>query len=444
MRHLGGAALLATALLWLIPGCGEAAPKPALRVVLITLDTLRYDRFAGPGAVMPRLAASAQSGTVFSRAYSATSSTQPSHASMFTGAHPWQHGVSRNGQILPENALTVTELFSFAGFSTAAAVASFPMEGRFGFARGFDHYLDDFALGRPQKKTWGGHAPDWKHFYSAADTVTDEALALIDKSTGSRQFFFFHYFDAHSPYGDSAVPSEVVETRELTAVAKQNNSELPAALARAEAAYDRDIEFLDQRIAQLLERLATDAEHIETHIIITADHGESFGDDGSFGHGDRVTEAQLHVPLIILSQKVSPGVRGDPAGSIDMARTLLALGGLDPHLVTGGRNLCPEPSGRTPRLVGMRRTYGEPARDVRITGEVVSLTGLRFYQLRDNGLIVGDSEALEGTDITLADHDSSALRELFGAFEQTLLSSDAEEQLDEQTRAALDALGYTR
>lgn len=443
-------ALLVALPVTLLSGCGESLPK--LRVVLISLDTLRYDRFAGPQAAMPQLAAAARAGTVFTRFYTSTSSTQPSHASMFTGMHPWQHGVTRNGLVLPEPLTTITQLFSFAGFSSAAAVASFPLEQRFGFARGFEPYLDDFTLGRPAKKTWGGHDPDWDHFYSAADTVTADALALIDGNHGEQQFFFFHFFDAHSPYGDSASSenaavgrqSTVVETRELTRVAKTNRAALPAALQAAEAAYDDDVAYLDRRIGQLLERLARDADQVETHIIITADHGESFGDDGSFGHGDRLTEPQLHVPLVILSPRSAAGVRDDPAGSIDIARTLLAMAGLDPQLVPGGRDLCQPSTGRTEPPVGMRRTYAEPAKDVRVTGEIVELTGQRFYQLGDGGLIVGNRDELAPSSQPVAPGRDAGLRDLFASFEKALLTSDATEQLDPETRAALDALGYTR
>jgi len=443
-------ALIVALLGALLSGCGEDLPRR--RVVLISLDTLRYDRFAGPQAAMPQLAAAAEAGTVFTRFYSSTSSTQPSHASMFTGLHPWQHGVTRNGLVLPEQVTTITDLFGFAGFSSAAAVASFPLEQRFGFARGFAPYLDDFTLGRPEKKTWGGHDPDWDHFYSAADTVMADALRLIDENPGEQQFFFFHFFDAHSPYGDSASREKSadgqqtveVETRELTRVAKTHRADLPAALQAAMAAYDDDVAYLDRRIGQLLERLARDAGEVETHILITADHGESFGDDGSFGHGDRLTEAQLHVPLVILSPRLAAGVRDDPAGSVDIAATLLAMAGLDPQLVPGGRDLSQPSAGRAEPPVGMRRTYAEPAKDVRVTGEIVELTGQRFYQLGDDGLMVGNSDALVPSGQPPAPGRDAALRDLFAGFEKALLASDATEQLDPETRAALDALGYTR
>ena len=63
--------------------------------------------------------------------------TQPTHATLFTGKHPWQHGVTRNGQILLEERRTVAEELREAGFATRAVVASFPLAGRFWF-----HYFD--------------------------------------------------------------------------------------------------------------------------------------------------------------------------------------------------------------------------------------------------------------------------------------------------------------
>lgn len=85
----------------------ELAPKNArVRVVLITLDALRRDHFdpdAQGQSHMPKCFARAQAGLRFSRFFVTSPSTQPSHASMLTGLHPWEHGVTRNGQVLGEN-----------------------------------------------------------------------------------------------------------------------------------------------------------------------------------------------------------------------------------------------------------------------------------------------------------------------------------------------------
>ena len=86
--------------LLLAAACTPAKPAVEQRIVLITLDTLRADRLA---SAMPRSLAFAEEGRIFERAYAATSTTQPTHASLFTGLHPWQHGVVRNGIVLAED-----------------------------------------------------------------------------------------------------------------------------------------------------------------------------------------------------------------------------------------------------------------------------------------------------------------------------------------------------
>src|SRR5262245_30074643 len=80
---------LATGSVALAPAsCGR--PSGGTRIVLVTLDTLRYDCVEGPSPSMPRLAAAARRGADFEGAWAATSSTQPTHASLLTGLHPWQ------------------------------------------------------------------------------------------------------------------------------------------------------------------------------------------------------------------------------------------------------------------------------------------------------------------------------------------------------------------
>jgi arylsulfatase A-like enzyme len=60
------------------------------RLVLLTLDTLRVDRLTQ--GHMPVLSDLAKRGLVFERAYAASNATQPTHASLFTSLHPWEHG----------------------------------------------------------------------------------------------------------------------------------------------------------------------------------------------------------------------------------------------------------------------------------------------------------------------------------------------------------------
>jgi len=74
---------------------------------------------------------------VFDRAFAQETNTNPSHATMFTGLHPWGHGVTGNTTVMSEDNVTISEILKKFGFSTNAVVASFPLHTQFRFNQGF-------------------------------------------------------------------------------------------------------------------------------------------------------------------------------------------------------------------------------------------------------------------------------------------------------------------
>lgn len=390
------AALLAVALGLAIANASCTRSARGIRVVLIVLDTLRFDSFAGGTdrvSAMPLLTARARKGLVFDRFYAATSSTQPSVASLLTGLDPWRHGVTRNGLVMSEEWTTVAEAFRDAGFHTAAAVASLPVSHHFGFAQGFERFDDRFTTGGASR-TWEGLPNPEKHFYRSARTLTDAALAAVEAAPGDRQFFWFHYFDPHAPYGDAdgatSGTADDGATRETTLSppailrAARKGKDVSSLLGRARTLYDRDVVVMDQEIERLLARLDRDATRFDTHVVVVSDHGESFGEDGSLAHGSRLTPAQIHVPLVVLSPVVSGAVRSDIAGSIDVPATLYSLARLD-VTAPSGRDLVHE--GAPPEWVlGMRRTYAQPPLDLRLDGGI-RLDFALFYAVGADGLV---------------------------------------------------------
>ncbi len=428
-----------------LTGCSEDSRPEGQRLVLITLDTLRYDSFAGSAeksSAMPHLKRWAEGAAVFERFYAATAATQPSHASMFTGLQPWQHGVTGNRLRLGEHHVTIAERLHEAGFATAAVVASLPVSRRFGFAQGFDHFSDEFVAGEAPRGDGEEHPEE--AFYSLADVITDRALARLDAGTGRRQFFWFHYFDPHSPYGDTADGS-TIRPQEVLQLAK-SGEETGEAVARAHRLYDVDVAFLDASLRRIFDRLDADAAELETHVVVTADHGESFGEDGSIAHGRRLISSQLHVPCLIRSPRLTAGPRRDIAGSIDIAATLLALAGLeempDRARPLRSRDLSrPQPGSRA---FGMRRTWQKPHRDVRLDGTVHLLDDHLFFMVDEEGALHrGNSERLLALERSaLPDEEAQNLRRLFAAFEKVLGKNAAESDDDPEIKEALRALGY--
>jgi arylsulfatase A-like enzyme len=444
-RHLvsPGAALGLALVALLCAACGgQTAKGPPARVVLITLDTLRYDSLFGESGVMPRLAARAESGLVFDRFYSATSSTQPTHASIFTGLHPWQHGVTRNGLVLPASFDTLAERLADTGWSTGAVVASFPLDRRFLFQQGFDHYHDEMTEEHLR------HKDDWNDFeiadgtfYSLGEHVTSQALEQIDLATGEHQFFWFHYFDPHAPYGDAA-GGERLESNDLRLAIAEGPEAIEQALATARALYDQDIARMDEQIERVLARLDQDSDRYETHVIVTADHGESFGEDNSYGHRRRVTRYQVHVPCVVMGPRVPPGRRDEPAGSVDLYHTLLSLAGVSGADDGSGRDLLAPLGGRPAFAAGMRATVTAPVYDPRTNGRSVLIDTEQYFLAREDGMFVGNPERLQ----TGGDRgDPELLAEIagiFAEFQAELRASESEELMDDETLEALNALGY--
>jgi arylsulfatase A-like enzyme len=436
VRGLGGIALL------MLSACGtEEAHAPqgaALRIVLVSLDTLRADHFTPER--MPLTWARAQQGRVFTRHYSSTSTTQPTHASVFTGLSPWEHGVERNGLRLAPGHETLAEQLREAGFQTHAVVASYPLHPVFGFDQGFDGYEADFQL-KKSGDQWSYEKMEVPNFYSQGDFITDRSLEALDGMEAERQFLFVHYFDAHGPYGDSCETPMALATIMGAIRRDEPTEQLLLELCRL---YEEDVRFMDAQLDRLLERLMADADRIPTHVVVFADHGESLGDEGWFGHGKRVTPEQVRVPCFVLSPRVDPGQDTTPVGSLDVYATVLALAGLESPLPLGRdltQPLEPEP------VLGMRRTFVAAYRDQNLDGSVRMVDGKRFFLVDGDTVYAGDAEKVvgaHGSRRKVADETSARLRTLFQRFSDELDEVEASEVTDRAVQDALKAMGYAR
>ena len=419
-------------------------PRPP-RIVLVTLDTVRYDSVFGQGAAasMPLTAAWAQKGARFTHFYSASASTQPSHAAMLSGLHPWNSNVTQNGRGLPDSVVTVPERLRAAGFHTGAAVASFPVSGALGFGQGFDIFDDEFTFGTVKGK-WAeaagqGEASPPVPLYRLADQVVSRAIEQLESSPEGPQFFWFHFYDPHSPYGDVR-PGPTTTPRMALEVAK-TGGDPSLEVATARSLYDVDAEFLDLQLAKLFRALETREDEFSTHIVVVSDHGESFGESGSMAHGRRLIPSQIRVPCIIVSNSMAPGERFDIGGSVDVGATLLSLGGLTEKGLDGS-DLRRVDVSREAR--GMRRTYDEPYEDIRLDGSTVWLEEPLFYVVRPSeGLIRGTSRGL--TTHSGGPVDSSTERSLlreFRSLEKILKDAPSSGPKRSETQEALRSLGY--
>jgi arylsulfatase A-like enzyme len=124
------------------------APRVARNLVIVTIDTLRADRLGCYGSrdvATPHLDRIAQDGAMAPQAVVHIPLTRPSHASLFTGLLPYEHGIRDNvSPSLSKNVPTLAETLKAAGFETGAFVSSVVLEAQSGLDRGFDTYDDHF------------------------------------------------------------------------------------------------------------------------------------------------------------------------------------------------------------------------------------------------------------------------------------------------------------
>ena len=304
---------------------GESGVQdPARDVVLITVDTLRFDAVgffepAGAGespwrTPTPALEAMADEGRVFTFAVAHAPLTLPSHASMLTGLYPYQHGVRENaGFVLPQEAQTVTEVLKAEGFATAAFVSAFVLDGRFGLSQGFDVYGDRIARGG-----------SFQVSERRGDETVAKAVEWWQAQEGQRRFLWLHLFDPHAPYDAGTPWSE-----------------------QAATPYQAEVAAVDAYLSPLLDLFAA-AEH-RPLVAFTSDHGEALGDHGELTHGIFAYQSTLQVPLLLWGPGVEPGRDGRLARHIDLMPTLLERVGLPVPPDLPGRSLlgAGEPSGES-------------------------------------------------------------------------------------------------
>jgi arylsulfatase A-like enzyme len=347
---LGVGALGAAALSWrgapLRPAPLPLEARPP--VFILTLDTVRADVFdfiepeglEGLGAARtPHLRALAATARVFTRAYAPAALTGPTHASLFSGHTPWEHGVWDNGEPMPVRGPDGGPLpwlpswFAARGYETVGVVSVGVLGHRAGFSRGFDVYDSVFAerlaVGHPLLRAVGHRPVDPEHF-SRPGRATLDVLRAIPKARGPR-LTWVHLFDAHWPYTPGAEArgrwglgvDEAIQTADLMRAHGPGRPMSLAVVERGRRLYLAEIEELDAIVGELLAEVPEDA-----LLVIVGDHGESLGEQGlHFSHGALASGASTRVPLLVRAPGLTPGVERRTVSTVDLLPTVLTLVG---------------------------------------------------------------------------------------------------------------------
>jgi len=297
---------------------GEPGP-PVERpnVVLVIVCTLRKDQltpYGAPAVNSPFLQSLAEQGALFERAYAASPWTRTASTAIMTGYHPIQVGMiepahTASQRRLSANVQTLAESFHDQGYRTVGVTANPNTNEVFGFAQGFDAYVEMTNLWRESGHT---KVPGFKAVASALEAADQTAASHPTKPLYLRMMILDPHTpirvqrEAAEPYMEGEVPPRVAKYR--------------AMVARADLA-----------ISQLWDGLAERGMD-ETNTVLTVinDHGEglSFPPHHGIGHGNLTYSATAAMPWLVYGAGIQPGHRiGGLASQVDVMPTLQKLAG---------------------------------------------------------------------------------------------------------------------
>jgi arylsulfatase A-like enzyme len=343
----------------IVPAYAAHAPEPAARsagaapaaadlppvVVLVTLDTVsahHLEIYGNEVVKTPSLAALAADGIVYEQAISQAPLTSPSHASIMTSTYPTNHG-AMNGSAMTATFPTLAERLRDAGYATGGFVsANILRSTNSGLHRGFDYYEDSISPVTPTLRhdalqyVLAVYLVAWAQDNQIPGRiVTDRSLDWLHQQ-GGRAFVWLHYYDAHEPFGD--VP-EPYRSRYRGAIDTTLPQDAALELHAGEVAY------VDFEVGRVLDDLRERGLYDDALIVVTADHGEGFGEQHgenyAKGHGDRVWDTTQHVPLVVkLPGNRHAGTRVDRVvQTVDIAPSILEVLGVTPPTSFRGASL---------------------------------------------------------------------------------------------------------
>jgi len=333
-----------------LPSATAGAPN----VLFITLDTVGARSLGLYGykrPTSPHLDALGKTAVVFDNAIATASWTLPSHASMFTGR--WHHELSSDyAAALDGTYPTLAEFLSSRGYQAAGFAANLGyVSAEAGLSRGFSHY-EDYSLSLGQAASTSTLVRtvadnfrlrlllenDQHLNRKTADEVNAEALRWLDDNHSRPFFLFLNYFDAHDPY----LPPAPFNTRFGPGRKQGKHSPLhhwlyspggssadfdKSKVQEETDAYDGAIAYLDDRLNRLFDSLKQRGLWDNTLLIITADHGEEFGEHRVFEHGYSLYLPSIHVPLLVSFPGRLPGAKRiqAPVSLRDLPATIVDL-----------------------------------------------------------------------------------------------------------------------
>ncbi len=311
---------------------------PDCNVVFVSFDTLRADHLHFMGYsknTSPTLDKLASNGFIFTNAVSASSWTLPATMSWFTGVYPSVHQILNkftlkgpneqeisNLKKLSPGLLTMAEIFQKDGYKTGGFTGGAGVNHEFGFAAGFDEYIDD-------------------QDFAGFEYSYPKAVEWIKKNRNEKLFVFLHGYNIHGQY----VPPEGYDFRfldftykgKLTGSKEEQLNLREEGLAQGKlfltqddvrfltALYDEKIARADEEFSKFYQEFKKLGLLEKTIFVITSDHGEELYEHGQIDHGHSLYQEVIHVPLLIIIPGIKGALISQQVRSIDLLPTILTI-----------------------------------------------------------------------------------------------------------------------
>lgn len=280
-------------------------------IVWVIIEAFRADHVGALGydrPTTPYLDALARESLLFTNAHSQSSATILSVPSMLSGVNPGEVTWQKTRGVLPQIAGSeemIAERLKQRGYATGMVLDTYLRHGFHGIHQGFDRLL----LAEPDSERVNNRP-------RRNPLSTAQAADFLARTPPGRPFFLVVYYpDTHSPY---------TRHRDVD----------DSHFSRDEIGdYDTELAFLDEQLRSLVEQLrARPSLWNDTIVVVTADHGEEFGEHGGIRHALTCHREVVHVPLLVRVPGLSPARVGARVGLVDIVPSLLELTGDRDHL----------------------------------------------------------------------------------------------------------------
>jgi len=320
-------------------------------VILIVLDTLRASSFKALQKIgfVNNLETFARDSLSFETCVAPAFFTFPSHASLFTGVYPPEHGCELiDGHYLADGFVTLAEQFRTHGYRTAAVVSNCGwLNNTFNILQGFEITSSLRNIGVNHTLPFHPALNIFSYLtniynkatiaYRIAEDINATAFEAMDKIAKEPFFLFLNYMDVHTPYRAPSPYDGYFLQQQNPQLYRLKQYYLQYRGKNSKESWDMyllsqyygEIAYLDMELGNLMQRLKEMGIYDSSLIVVTSDHGELFGEHGYYSHYSPMFEGIEKIPLFIKFPKsVKTGSVKEIINLTDVYPTILSICGL--------------------------------------------------------------------------------------------------------------------